>query len=513
MPASDRWGDYYQGAAEIYIQPYGPNTIPEYLGCGEVAGYDQPLGDVASQYCRGEIISSSQGAKGRATFTLSMLLGRKTDAVDRWVGRGCPGQLFLHWYCRGQKGVFAGYERGTMFTDIRATSKAMDNASLRMEDGGAPGLTHRTYAVSAAEVQDYVSLTVTRKTYAGVHPLIDIAFCSTDDCGGACGAPDFLGRVGYVGPSIASSLTSGADVSITQDYGVTWTETAADPFADGESVGAIVCFPINAAGTKRVVVARATTDAGNPAEIAYSEDGGATWTTVNVGALVGEFFPRSMSLFNLKGTMQIWACTDAGANTGRIFYSDDGGLTWTLQLTGATDELNAIHFRDKDNGLCVGETNEIWFTSNGGEDWTAITGPAGQAAVNALSCGVVTRWRWFVGYADGTLFYTEDGGATWTQRTLAKPAGWVSWAAVNAIDIVDESCIWLAVHYTAAAAAPWGAFLRSIDGGYSWEALNSTVACDAGGTGLQSVFALGYNWAFGVGCLAGGTGLILEAAE
>lgn len=507
---SDRYGDYFGAVADLFFQPYGPNTAWEYLGCFELPSVDRPLGEVTSAYCRGVLIYSAKGTPGRVTGSLGGLVGKTRTAIDHFIDRGCRGTLYVHRYCRAQHGVFLGFERGELYDDLFFTSEAASDVSMRQEDGAAPTLSKMTYNWSAGNKRTYFGLKPTRINIAGVHSLNDIAFCSVDECGGQCGPADYVGRVGYVVPSVDASAADVADVNVTTDYAVTWAQTVTDPFAAGESISAVVCVPISAA-VNRVIVARGTTDAGNPAEIAYSDDGGVTWTNVNVGSTNGEFVPWNGGLFALKDTEKVWLCTDTGGGAaGQIYYSADAGETWTLQLTGATDALNCIHMANKDVGLCVGDTNELWSTVDAGITWSAVVGPAAQAAQDALSCIACNQWRFFVGYQDGELWYSEDGGVTWANRAIARPTGWTAFNAINAMFRVDDNCIWLAVHYTGAAASIWGALERTINGGYDWDAYAATVACDAGGAGLLSVYAISYDTAYGVGCLAGGTPMILK---
>src|SRR5690606_36431684 len=118
----------------------------------------------------------------------------------------------------------------------------------------------------------------------------------------------------------------------------------------------------------RVVVARGTTDAGNPAEIAYSDDFGATWTAVNVGSTNAQFAQGPHSLFAYD-PYNMWLV----AGSGYIYYSDDGGLTWDTQDAGVatSNALHAIHFATDRIGYAVGASDTVLKTEDGGLSWTA----------------------------------------------------------------------------------------------------------------------------------------------
>jgi photosystem II stability/assembly factor-like uncharacterized protein len=138
----------------------------------------------------------------------------------------------------------------------------------------------------------------------------------------------------------------------------------------------------------------------------------------------------------------------------------------------------------------VGATNTILKTTDGGVAWTALTGPAAQAADNILCCQLVTEYRYFIGYDDGEIYYTEDGGTTWAQRTTYEEFGT---GAVNDIHFVNELFGAIVVDN----ASPVGSIHRTFDGGYTWErAINPSAPAN---TGLNAVFMCDDNTVFAAG--------------
>jgi photosystem II stability/assembly factor-like uncharacterized protein len=99
------------------------------------------------------------------------------------------------------------------------------------------------------------------------------------------------------------------------------------------------------------------------------------------------------------------------------------------------------------------------------------------------ACWMIGPQAWFVGNASGGLYYTLDGGGTWTQIVLP-----VATTAINEIQFANE-----VVGYIAAdVAGPAGVMLRTVTGGNSWyivpeepgapqmptnQSLNSVAAC------------------------------------
>ena len=235
-----------------------------------------------------------------------------------------------------------------------------------------------------------------------------------------------------------------------------------------------MAFSINGT-TKRILVARGTADGGNPAEVAYSDNAGATWTTVNVGSVNGQYVTRAQGMFALD-QYNVWLVT----NDGYIYKSEDGGVTWTAQEVGtlAATGWNAIVMLDALNGWVAGASNKIATTEDGGMTWTLVSGASAQAAVNCYCLAVVNEYEIWIGYSDGDLYYTMDGGVTWTKRALPVTA-----AAVNAVSFANQ----LVGYVVYDTAAPVGGLLRTIDGGYTWEAV--ALPTNAGLNAIQVIGA------------------------
>jgi len=123
----------------------------------------------------------------------------------------------------------------------------------------------------------------------------------------------------------------------------------------------------------------------------------------------------------------------------RVYRTDDGGATWTLQATNAYEKgfWDAIAFWDKDNGLMfgdpVGGSFQLYRTSDGGASWTEVkaTGLEAQPSEGAFAasgtCLVVggkgDAWIATGGAVNARVFHSSDKGATWRAATVPIPAG------------------------------------------------------------------------------------------
>ena len=92
--------------------------------------------------------------------------------------------------------------------------------------------------------------------------------------------------------------------------------------------------------------------------------------------------------------------------------------TWTDATTtnvGGTN-MKAVSMSDAKNGVAVGHSGQIVYTTNGGVDWTdATTTNVGTTDMQGVSMGDASN-----GVAvgpGGEIVYTTDGGDTWTAAT------------------------------------------------------------------------------------------------
>lgn len=113
-------------------------------------------------------------------------------------------------------------------------------------------------------------------------------------------------------------------------------------------------------------------------------------------------------------------CLAAGAS-GTVIRSNDGGKTWGTASSGitGTPSLNAVSCADSDHCVVVGDTQAIFFSSNGGDTWAAPTQMAANGNYVDVSCG--TNYC-VAGAGSGQIAKTTDGGATWSNITVASEA-------------------------------------------------------------------------------------------
>lgn len=119
-------------------------------------------------------------------------------------------------------------------------------------------------------------------------------------------------------------------------------------------------------------------------QIAYSRDGGATWTERLLVPSSGFFLRVELTYTAIEervfASVDDLGSTPAGAIPGRVYRSDDGGDTWTyishpghLQMQGGY--ANSIWAHPTDPDVLVIGGYSTWRSVDGGYTWAEINGP------------------------------------------------------------------------------------------------------------------------------------------
>jgi photosystem II stability/assembly factor-like uncharacterized protein len=475
---------FYADQGAVFVQEE-PNSEPKFVGCMDVGDVTQSLGDITRRHCATtqsgggfDLVSRRQGPDGEVTTSLTGYLGKTFSWLEKLK---CKASLFINHVECGNKSTFANWSRAELLTWPFLTSRTKSNAAMRETTDNA----ELAFDASAAEWVDKLHLTLTRLTTTETLQLNSLASAGYDRCVGPCGGVAepcdalYATALSAVAPAFGHVVTS-------TDGGVTWAATAANPFAAGIDIHGVVVLDVDAS-TKRVIVGYGETQGGAAASVAYSDDAGASWTSVSLDTANAEFVT---ALAKVGNTVY------AGTDQGTINISTDGGLTWAEQATSCANDIRAFSFANENLGLLVGDSNECHYTVNGGSNWVAVTGPAAGDAL--LSCKMLDRNRWWVGQDDSELWYTVNGGTTWTQRTLPAPASFNTGVGIHAMTWYNDFVGWIAVNYTTAGADRRSAILETINGGYSWEILQISDIFDSG-QGVQDMINCGPNKIYGVG--------------
>lgn len=171
-------------------------------------------------------------------------------------------------------------------------------------------------------------------------------------------------------------------------------------------------------------------------EIYVTLNAGLVWQSIagsNIpDPLPGEFGYNNFGAFHGN---TIWF----GTNKGRIFRSDNSGLTWSAKDTPLGELLGGMAFADGNNGIISNsyglDETIMYATDNGGETWTQLTNlPYNGKFFNFGSASAVPGQRFLVmGLSPGgnlsgpyETWISPDFGLTWQQVSTGEIIGWPS---------------------------------------------------------------------------------------
>lgn len=418
---------------------------------------------------------------------ISMTIGRLHSKTASWLDKvGCRFTLFTLQRCWGLEGTFSNWVVGQSVSNCKIINDEVENVSQR---DSADEMLRNYEILGYFPRRDYYEMVTSQKTTTEVNDANCITAIDAS-CGGGCVRDGETCQTIFVGCDAAGGAS--ANVLRSLDKGKTWSVCATDPFGINLNVVALKSFWVDA-DTLRLLSFRGTL-AGSPLQCGYSDDLGATWTLVNVGSLVAEgvVSPNALKIYDRYNIR-------VGTDSGRVYASNDDGLTWSEQATALVASgggaIYAIDFISYDFGVAVGENGLRMYTKDGGETWTAL-------AVGAniyWDVEVFTRKRFLIGSSNGYTYMTYDGGITWTTLRNWSLA---TYGAVKSLDFVDVMTGFMGCLDTGGI----GYLFRSIDGGYSWNLLEKITA----GSGLNEVLSCSINEVFGVGDDFGGSAMILE---
>lgn len=483
------------GQGAIFIQPGGPNPLHDvhFLKCRDVGDIDETEKALELIQChdpdgKGWItMGRTEGPPEPVEFSIDELVTGQLSWLEKAL---CPAGIYLLLERCGRHDMPWNYVRGLVLAHVERLGRSR-SAWVQRSESNPSMVSVNLWAYPRPHISDIETLTIVRITTAATDALNDVWINQDFRCLGDCDEAIGLGEYGLavgdsaVAPALATTLFGTA-------YGDTWTAAAADPFAAGESI--MSCFAIWIDANTRRWLAAMEAPAGAQGMTAYSDDGGATWTTVNVGgAAAGEGAIDSGALFSLDH-LHNWL---VGAN-GYIWFSDDGTETWAAQEEGVihAGNYNSVHFFNEHYGVAVGDADIVAVTSDGGENWEAGTATGGG---NDLTCcerlSVDTI---IVGDNGGELYCSNDRGVTWTQVT-----GWVGSGVGDIADIkFVNPAVGYMIHNT---AAPVGSVLYTYTGGRHWQVLDTPT-----NAGLNAIAFADEGFAIAVGEPQGGTAVILK---
>ncbi|MEK7377156.1 MAG: YCF48-related protein [Candidatus Margulisiibacteriota bacterium] len=242
--------------------------------------------------------------------------------------------------------------------------------------------------------------------------------------------------------------------------------------------------------SSRIWIAGRDTNAGRlGSSVFYSSDGGETWTDQGNTALT--YTGRSITTndrFNMfcfitsGENINGWVAGGLGDNSPVIWKTSDGA-TWTESFHSGTISgvLGGISFYDTSNGIAVGENGLILVTANGGTTWAQKSSGVVTTLYKVKMTAADTA---FAAGANGVILKTTNGGSSWTAIDI----GVSTW--LYALEISGKN-IWVGgeggkIYFSGDSGSTWTTqdshtnqpinSIRMFSGTYGWAACGATAA-------------------------------------
>ena len=130
--------------------------------------------------------------------------------------------------------------------------------------------------------------------------------------------------------------------------------------------------------------------------IVGSSDGGRYWSVEESAS-----FMRPLNDVFFVNASDGWAV----GQDGEIFFTNNGGKGWRMQLSGVLDQLNSVFFLSPSQGWVVGNSGVILATTDGGRHWFRENSGT-RANLHSVYC--VPSGCWAVG-SHGTILHLRLG--------------------------------------------------------------------------------------------------------
>ncbi len=166
-------------------------------------------------------------------------------------------------------------------------------------------------------------------------------------------------------------------------------------------------------------------------------------------------------------------------DSGEIFYTSDGGLNWSQQETNTTNKIMRLFFLDDNRAWALAWADagisdnlfygtEILETTNGGENWTVEQ--YREENVFLYTIYFIDTLKGFIGGAPGQFLRTLNGGVNWDPVMIA-PLPFAHFPVVN-IKFYNSQYGFA----TGGALDIAGVVWKTVDGGEYWVPIDTAYA-------------------------------------
>lgn len=434
----------------VFVQQAGSSPVNPYVyvGCLSLGGFQQDLGTGDPIYCpssevRGayDIVDTTAPPPALPTTDFTQHMGRNLQ--DFWWDlrrRRCKFNMAVVGSNCASPDDINDFQSKILVKSVALT--AFNTGAFNTTDADA--VIDLTGSLLIGSFDRFLPMTFGEKADTSVFAeALDGIFADKIQCGD-CGDPSDGAQKLYVLTStIAASPALSSQLVHSKNGGSTW---ATDDITTLTTKAGSALANV---GTRIVVVSNADLAHHYKTQAALDANTAGSWSRVSSGYVTA------------KGPNAIYSKSPSetyiAANGGYIYFMSNPTAAVTVLTDGSVTVQNLNDIRGKGRTIvAVGASNAVVLSENGGSTWSLVTGPAVGIALKTIE--VVTPSIWFVGTANGKLFYTTNKGVSWTENT---PDSAIT--VVDKIRFVDEL-----VGYMAVETSGTPRIYRTSDNGYSW---------------------------------------------
>lgn len=438
------------GQFRVFVQAAGSSPENAYLfvGCLNLGGFQEDLGTGEPIYCPSsevpgafDIVATTSPPPSLPTTDFTQHMSR--DLQDFW------------WDLRKRKCEFNMIIKGSDCArpddpdDFQSKIIVRGSKMTAFNTGAFNGLAEDaaidlTGSIQAKTFDRFLPMTFGEAADSAVFAeALAGVYADKIQCGN-CGTPsDGCQRLYVLTGTIAASPALAAQVAYSLNGGGLWA------YDNVNSLGVQTANDMIQVGQRLVVFSEV--DEAHHYKLQSSIDAGTVggWTAVTGGYVV------------THGPLKAWSRSPSetyiAAEGGYIYFMANPAAAVTVLSDGSATVQNLNDIRGKGRTIvAVGDSNAVVVSNNGGDTWGLVTGPV--VGVNLNTVDVVTSKIWFIGAANGTSWYTLNGGTSWVSNT---PDATIT--SVNEIRFVDEIVGYMVVQTSTDAK-----IYRTADNGYSW---------------------------------------------
>ena len=236
--------------------------------------------------------------------------------------------------------------------------------------------------------------------------VVDIVYGGGLQCGD-CGPQDDGSKHIYAITKSSGAASPGlpSEVIYSLDGGSVWGEAV----INGIGASADATF-IDIVGDKMIV--------GVESEGAYY------WSTLTDAGVPGTFTKVVTGFVATKNPTDVFV-----SNPREVYFSARGGYVYkSTDITAGVVAINAasatsndllrIHGKDE-TIVATGTVSTAIVSSNRGVSFSTVAGVISLVPVTVQAVSVLDNRRFWVGTNNGRVYYSSDGGATWTQKSFS----------------------------------------------------------------------------------------------